>query len=313
MIKLFISLSPSVQAAIVSAVTSILVLVLGTILKAQFDKHSLRYRMGFEYVFDQRRRIKEEIAKTKTPLLNAAEYMNYRLWNMQAHLDENWLAIPEEKWLEDEHHYIRSFVYRWLRLIHCAMCAEDSVSKIDATLSSKDDLVYLKFVKSIRFCLTDRLLLASLGYKSTDTRSHFYVDRLPDYALAVAAEGHPLTLGQFEKSLKGDLAGCRDVFLFFSHVRKEPSNPELNQLRALHLLLMEFLNRFGHEYQHTSPKKLDRLLSEEYAGFAVAHDFSEYIKRHKLSREMRHILERVNANTSPRLYRFLPRIFRRRK
>jgi hypothetical protein len=90
MIKYYQSLDPKVQGAIIGGFFSLVIFFLGWVFKIVYDRYSLSFKLKREFQFEQKKSIKQEIAKTKTPLLNVSEELNYRLWNFIPNIDENW-------------------------------------------------------------------------------------------------------------------------------------------------------------------------------------------------------------------------------
>jgi len=297
MIDAFQELDPKLQSALISAGTAVGVLLLGWLWRLFYDRYSLKQKLKLEYTFEQQKSIKEEISKTKTPLLQAAENLNFRMWNLLLHKEENWLSRTPDEWTRDEHHYIRSFVYKWICLIHWILKAEKSVGRYDATLSPKEDMLYLKHIKAIKFCLCDRLLIEGLGYVSTETDNHFYIDDLARFADYIEGNDGIIEFHAFEEKVKDDIEPVTKVFLFFSKTKHEPANKSMNMLRTLHLLVLKFLNEFGHEYQQTEQTKISNLLAGEYSDIAIVSEMKAFFKRHKIDKSMmiitKHMVEQV--------------------
>jgi hypothetical protein len=297
MLQAFLNLDSKLQAAIISACTTLVVLLLSWLWKLYYDRHSLNQKLKIEYTFEQQKSIKEEISKTKTPLLQAAENLNYRMWNLNSHKTEDWLSRTSDEWTKDGHHYIRSFAYKWICLIHWILEAEKSVGRYDATLSPKEDLLYLKYVKAIKFCLCDRLLIQDLNYASTDTTNHFYIDDLTKFADYIDCENGILEFHEFEQKLKEDLKPVEKVFIFFSNTKHDAENKSMNMLRTLHLLVLSFLNEFGHQYQHTTQGKVFKLLREDYSDIAIRKDINLFMKRHKIDSSINPITTKIGRTS----------------
>lgn len=293
MLDEFLISDPKIQSSIISALVTVAMFVLGWIFKIIYDKHSLNYKLKQEYTFEQKKRIKEGISKTKTPLLQASESLNHRFWNLESNIDEKWLERQRNEWTVEEHHYLRSFVYRWLCLVFWILKAEKSVGEYDGTLSPKVDLLYLKYVKTIKFCLCDRLLLEKLDYTVRDTSNHFYIDDLPKFASYLENDGAVISYYEFEEKLNANLMPIEKVFMFFSSVNSDGKNKNLNLLRVLHLIVISFLNRFGHEYQETSSTKVNELLSGKYGDIAIKAEFLKFLERHKIEKDMKWITKKV--------------------
>ena len=66
---------------IISAITTVVVFFLTLLTKNYVDTKILRSKLDTEHKFDQRKKIKEVLAKNKVHLLTACEDFNHRMWN----------------------------------------------------------------------------------------------------------------------------------------------------------------------------------------------------------------------------------------
>ena len=98
MIDWFNNLDIKLQVVIISSITSLIVFLLGWFFKVLYDRFSLAYKMKQEFEFEQRKKLKEEIAKNKTHFLNSIESLNHRMWNFSQNVDKNWHKITREQW-----------------------------------------------------------------------------------------------------------------------------------------------------------------------------------------------------------------------
>ena len=71
-----------ITVALISAGTTIFLFILTGIGRFFYTRYSLNYKLKKEYNFEQRKSIKVNLARSKTPLIKAAEELNYRLWNL---------------------------------------------------------------------------------------------------------------------------------------------------------------------------------------------------------------------------------------
>ena len=292
-------MTPEVTAATIAAITSICLFFLQYISTLLYDNYSLSRRLETEYTFQQTKTIKEEIAKTKTPLLQASEELNHRLWNLIKTIDEKWLEKPQEQWTEKDSHYIQSFVYRWLKVIYRVIQTETAVNNLDITLADKRDLLYLKYVKAIKHSLCDRELLKSLDYKITDTYNHFYVDELENFADFLNEDDAPIPFHDFKEKITTSYTAVEKVFSFFSKVEDNEKNKSLNLLRSLHLILISFLNTFGIEYQKTSKKKSNKLFNKhDYRELFIGKEAIKFMAKHKIENEINTFIRRLNKRPS---------------
>lgn len=127
--------NPVVLAATISAATSIVVLSLTGLIRLLYDRYSLTYKLRKEFAFDQKRNLKQEIAKTKMALLNAAEDFNFRLWNLSNNIAEGWHNQPSKNWSDRGNYYFQSFVYRMLVLLNLIFETERSILTYDSTIT----------------------------------------------------------------------------------------------------------------------------------------------------------------------------------
>jgi hypothetical protein len=170
----FITEHPEVTAAVISAVTAIFVLILTGIGRYFYTRHSLNYKLKKEYNFEQKKSIKVSLARTKTPLIKAAEELNYRLWNLSKNIDRGWLNVDKNDWHQEKRYYLRSMVYRFLNFMFWTLEAENSIYSFDFSQADDSDKLYLKYIKVLKhfFCESD--LLRELDYDASHPTNHFY-------------------------------------------------------------------------------------------------------------------------------------------
>ena len=286
----FINLDTKIQAAVISAGTSILILIIGWIIKHIHERISLNYKLKKEYVFEQKRKIKEEISKSKTPLLKATEDISHRLWNFNSRIDQKWHNVKEANWNQPDRYYIRSFAYRLLVFWYWILKSEESIYFFDSTLSEKTDDVYLKFVKTLKHSLCDRLLLEKLSYPIDATDSHFYKDKLSEYTSFIEVDGKVITFHEFEGKMRKDYNQIKKILFFISEVKNSLTDKKYTLIKGLHLILIQFLNLYGHDYQKTDKKKLKEICLS-YKDLINDKCFQEFLYRNKIKREMKQIFK----------------------
>jgi hypothetical protein len=152
---------PKVVAALISAIVSIIVVLLSFLLKTWFERYFLLFRLEAEHRYEQKKKIKDVIAKNKTPLLDAGESLNHRLWNFAVNYKEGWHKISGE--LDpDQHYYLASFTYRVLAFFAWVRRVENQMVYLDATIASRDDLNFLKFLRLLDQVMCDTALFKGL-------------------------------------------------------------------------------------------------------------------------------------------------------
>jgi hypothetical protein len=252
---------PAVLAATISAGTSIIVLALTGLFRFLADKYALSYRLRKEFAFEQKRQLKNEIAKTKMRLLNAAEDFNFRLWNLSNNINERWHNQPSKDWSSRDNYYLHSFVYRMLVLLNLIFQTEQSVLTYDSTIfSSRDeDIVYLKYIKSIKNYFCDLLMLKEFDYGGEPATNHFFRDYLAEYVKYVSDEnGNIISYNSYLSKIEQNHKSIDQVIQYIAEIEDQAGNINHNVMMGFHLLLMGFLNRYGHDYHRTVPRKIKK-------------------------------------------------------
>ena len=294
MIDWFNSLDIKVQVVIISSITSLTVFLFGWLFKIFYERFSLSYKLNVEFQFEQKKRLKEEIAKNKTHLLNATEGLNHRMWNFSQYVGKNWHQVPPEKWFESEdQYYINSFVYRFLCFLHWILKTERDTISVDTTIANKEDILYLKWVKTFKDIFTDVDLLKELNYDNTKNSNHFYKNDLVGYSKWVVFNHSVIDFDEFETKFKYNYKPLTKVIEYFSKIQDDKNDRNLNVLRCCHLLTIQFLNDYGHDYQHTSKEKIKRITALYKDKICIKKGFAEFVKKSKLDDEMKVILKEL--------------------
>ncbi|MDQ5928873.1 MAG: hypothetical protein QG594_651, partial [Bacteroidota bacterium] len=97
---------------LISTITTIVVFFLTLLTKNFIDTKILRSKLDTEHKFDQRKKIKEVLARHKVHLLTACEDFNHRMWNFSNKHQENWLHINGD--YLNKHYYFHTIDYRHL-------------------------------------------------------------------------------------------------------------------------------------------------------------------------------------------------------
>lgn len=288
------NLDIKLQVVIISSGTSILIFLIGWFFKFIYERYSLSYRLSKEFEFEQKKKLKEEIAKNKTHLLNSIEALNHRMWNFSQNVDENWHKKSEENWFQDEEqYYINSFLYRFLCFIHWTLKTESDTVSVDTTIASKEDITYLKWIKTFKDIFTDTDLLKELNYNRAKNTNHFYKNDLIGYTKLLIENNRVIDFDEFETKLKYNYTNLKKVIEYFTSIENDDNDKNLNVLRCYHLLAIKFLNDYGHDYQHTSSEKLDRIINLYKPKIKIKKSFVEFIKKSKLEQEMKPILKKI--------------------
>ena len=154
---------PKIQAAVISAIISVITVLLSFFLKSIYERHFHIFKLESEHEYEQRKKIKEVIAKHKTQLLDSAESLNHRLWNFSEKHNKNWHTVKNLKLLH-EHYYLASFTYRMLAFFAWMRKVEREMVFLDGTVATKQDLNFVKYLKIFPQLLCDVTLFEGLDY-----------------------------------------------------------------------------------------------------------------------------------------------------
>jgi len=164
---------PKITAALISAAVAILTVLLSFLLKSWFERHFLIFKLEAEHHYNQKKKIKEVIAKNKTSLLNAAESLNHRFWNFSVNYDRGWLTSEDFSDLSRQY-YLASFAYRILSFFAWVRRVETQMVFLDATVASSTDINFLKFLRILSQIMCDTLLFKDLDYDDYYATDHFF-------------------------------------------------------------------------------------------------------------------------------------------
>jgi len=292
-INWFNNSSPQTQSAIISASVTILLFIIGGIAKLTYEKYSLNYKMKIEYYFEQRKRIKEIISITKTPLIKSTEELSYRLWSLTNHIDEKWHNLEEDQWNEKGKYYFRSFVYRLLSFFYWTLKAEESIYSFDLKQADKEDALYLKYIKTLKHFFCDRELLEELGYMPGEQTNHFHKNDLAKYCNFIEKDGKLIDFKSFEDKFFNDYEPIRDVILYVTGIENDPYNLNYSTIKAFHLFLILFLNKYGLDYHYTTKTKLTKLMNYEYSDLKIKKGLYLFLKSNKVVSESRIIIKKM--------------------
>lgn len=287
------NLDVKIQAGLISAITSIIIFILGWVIKFFYERFALNHKLNKEFQFEQRKKLKEEIAINKVHLLNSAEELNHRLWNFSQNVDKCWHNIDKKDWLKPSKYYINSFVYRFLVFIHWLIEAERKTLSIDTTIADSRDILYLKYIKTLKDIFTDADLFEGLNYDNSHDTHHFYKNDLIGYSKAVIENHRVLDFDEFQKKWANNITDIYKIFGYFSEIEDIKTDKILNILKCSHLLIISFLNNYGHDYQKTPKDKITTIIKKYKNEIIIVSNFEKFIKKSKITKELNPILKRL--------------------
>ncbi len=249
----------SVRVALIAAfaalATSLITVghsLFGAPLKYWLEKRALRNKLSTEYEYEQRKNLRELIGKYQGRMLEAAETLNHRLWNLYENQDKGWLDVQGD--YRNSGYYHSSSVYRFLGFYALARRFESEAVLIDSRIAENRDLDFVKFVKAFAWAVCDVALFDNVDYDSKDATDHFFRDHLREICDSCIVNERFLG----HKDLQSVLLGNTDfhtVFRFFDGLKRNEPRLRWDRLVAVHLLVLAFINSFGYDMQESIPKQ----------------------------------------------------------
>ena len=240
-------------AAFVSLATSLITVahsLFGAPLKYWLEKQALRNKLATEYEYEQRKNLRELIGKYQGRMLEAAESLSHRMWNLYANQGRGWLDAHGK--YSDCGYYLPSFVYRFLNFYTLARGFESEAILIDSHIAEDKDLDFVKFVKAFHWAICDVALFSNVGYDDKFSVDHFFRDLIREICDSCMQEGKFLR----HEELRSVLLNTEEfgvVFRFFDGLKKNEPRLRWDRLVVVHLLLLAFINSFGYDMQQSTP------------------------------------------------------------
>lgn len=247
--------NPVIISASVSAGVTIVIFILRGAFKPLWERHFHKYKLKSEHEYEQRKNIKSAISKYKAPLLDAAESLNHRLWNFSGNCKHGWLIIDPMK-TKHEQYYLYSFCYRFLAFFALCRKIEKELVYLDSTLSDKNDLYFVKYIKLMRNIFCDASIFKNLDYDVEHAVDHFFKDDLLSIVDSLITENGIMSFSEFDKLNTGKY---QEVISYFSSISKGRDCNKWYMIHGFHFVLMAFLSAYGYDYQVTSKEKLKRI------------------------------------------------------
>lgn len=282
---------PEVQAAIIAAVVALVTTILATPLRYFIDRLALRHKLKTEYEYEQRKVLRQLIGRYHGRMLEAAEALNHRLWNLYENQGKGWLEVGGDYADPESPYYFRTTVYRFLNFCSLSRLFEREAVFVDGRIAEETDLDFLKFQKALRWALTDVALFDDLKYDRSTAKDHFFADQLREICDGCFTKGEFLSLEQFKRPLEAS-PSLEQALQFFDGLRADEPRFRWDRMVAFHLLLMSFINTFGHDMQRSTKEQFEQVAGHVRHGQILANLY-KWIGKLGLGRqrEVRHMTE----------------------
>lgn len=259
-----------------------------------FKRRETVHKAKVEYEYEQRKQLRQLIGRYHGRLLNAANSMNYRLWNLYKNWKKGWLDANGD-YTNADLYYFRSSVYRFLNVCSLIRQLESEAILLDARIAQKDDFVFLNYAAALNWVMTDVALTEGLQYNDFYQTDHFFADQFRQYCDKCLKNDSFITIEEFSSLVSGGTA-LLEVLQFFDGLSRDEDRLRWDRLVAFHLLLMAFINSFGYSRQYTSQEKFVQV-AKQARNVRVLDNLATWLPRHYLARnsEAKRIMRAIKA------------------
>jgi len=253
---------PKIVAALIAATVSVVTVLLGFLFKAWFERYFLIFKLESEHRYEQKKKIKEVLARYKTQLLDAGETLNHRLWNFSENYKENWHALPRSNDISN-HYYLASFVYRLLAFFAWVRRIETKMVHLDTTIASKDDLHFVKFLRLLTHTLCDIELFSGLKYDKSHATDHFFHNNFLHMCESFLRGEEVISFAEFRENEGKHSEEAIPMVRFIGGMNPKEERFRWDRLQAFHYVLLMFMNSYGYDFQYTDKSKARELISRQ--------------------------------------------------
>lgn len=275
-----ISLLSSPTTLLWSAITSAAVsAVVSSAVAYFFKKGENRHKVKVEYEYEQRRKHHELIGRYKGRLLNAANSLMYRQWNIYQNDTRGWLKRDVGDGRDG--YYFSSTVYRFLCLCGLVRQLENEAIMLDSEIAKEADFSLLKYTAMLHWVMTDVSLFEGIAYDDAEQTDHFFSDEFRQYGEKCLVDGKLLNFSEFKAGpyTEGDV---ERVLQFFDGLRRNEERLRWDRFVALHLVLMAFTNTFGYDWQYSSVDKFEKVAGQ-MKNREILGNLVRWLTRHHLN------------------------------
>lgn len=245
--------------ALISAITTVVVFFLTLLSKNYIDTRILSSKLETEHKFDQRKKIKEVLAKHKVHLLSACENLNHRMWNFAKNYEKGWIQIGGNYTVEN--YYLHTFAYRILCLYAWINKIQKEMIFLDTTIATKEDLEFIKFLKVFPQIFCDLTFIEGKNAKGDYAVDHFFRDNFEQLPTCIMSEVELKSYTEFIQNLSFINKDLKSLFEFLDGISPNEKRKRWDRLHFLNLTLIIFLNNYGYDFQQTNEKKIEEILS----------------------------------------------------
>lgn len=232
-------------AAIVSAIVSAVVTYM-------LKRREIRFNLSAEYEYEQRKKLRNLIGNYHGRILQAANRLNQRFWNLYTYVGKGWLNVNGD--YSNAGYYFNTTAHRFLHVCTLARRFEAEAIYIDARIAEENDFAFLNYLSAFMWCVATASLFKGLEYDIENPRDQIFADVLRAGCDSFWINDQFISLEMFEERLKNDRS-LDGILAMFDGIQPQEARFRWDKMVAFHLLLLAFINRFGHQSQYSTKEK----------------------------------------------------------
>ncbi len=213
--------------------------IIKSLYKVYIENYGQNLKINAQHVFEERKKIKAEISKYKTHLLNTCEDVNHRFLNLREHYSHSWLKL-DRNYKDKEKYYFHSTIYRFLCLYFWIKKAQKEIFYLDTTIASKEDLEFITFLKIFPniMCDLDYIIGPSADQNSED--DHFFRNIFESFPDFILDNGTPKSFEKYIEDLPNLKISLEKLYIYFDGITPTENRLRWDRIHFLHLTIILF-------------------------------------------------------------------------
>ncbi len=281
MIEYFLNLDVKIQAALISAFTSIFIFIITISSKNFLERKIYSSKLKSNYEYEQRKLIKDVLAKNKGHLIHSAHSLNGRLKNFTKNYNK------ASVWMEKKQYYFKSFLFRILRFFAWIHIIEQDLIFLDTSISEKSDLDFVKYLKIFPEFFHDGDLVTNMNLTDKQVENDLiYRDVFKNMFLWMIKDDNTvISFNEFEKRYDKHYSEFEPLADYIYKIKIDDTERfRIDRLFGLQLMIIGLINNYGYDYQETSKNYLEELVRRQKTTRIFKNITIHIFKKYKISK-----------------------------
>ncbi len=250
----------------VAALTAFVSTLAATPVRYLIDRRLNRDKKELEEALARRRELSGLARQYRGRLVEEGDALHRRLQDLWRFEDRGWLdAGGDYDPTGERRPFFFTTVYRFASFAALATAFERGAMFLDAENAEPSDLALLRWVKALRWAITDTRLFDGLGYEFGSGRDHLFRDlhRSSAERLLRGSDDNPTELHYAEfLQVLSDGDDLLHLLRFFDGLQPDEPRLRWDRLVAFDLLLAGLLGTCGYREQRSSDAELAQVVAE---------------------------------------------------